>query len=97
MGDAMVCLFADESGTEESVLLHDLDRDYFEPLIDNSELVLIGPHRWALKDSLLAVMQANPTAELVVTMDSGHPAYLRDSTNRENSSMARLNKTNTSS
>lgn len=38
---------------------------------------------WERPGSLLAVMQANPTAELVVTMDPGHPAYLRDSTNRE--------------
>jgi len=33
--------------------------------------------------NLIESMQANPTAELVVTMDPGHPAYLRDSTNRE--------------
>jgi len=33
--------------------------------------------------NLIETMQANPTAELVVTMAPGHPAYLRDSINRE--------------
>lgn len=33
--------------------------------------------------NLIETLQANPPAELVITIDPGHPAYLRDSVNRE--------------
>lgn len=49
MGDVMVCLFADDSGTEESVLLHNLNPDCFQRLAESGELVGVGQCHWTLK------------------------------------------------
>lgn len=49
MGDPTVSLFADESGTEKSILIHNFDYVFLQQLIESGDLICCGPCHWTLK------------------------------------------------
>lgn len=72
--------------------------EYYEQLISSGQLVVIGDNRYTLPkfaeeyrvkkwpathQDLLIETMTNQSCELVIVMDPGHPAYLRDAVTKE--------------